>query len=1214
MVSVNHTNGWNYSHQLNSNHNSNNNSNKNNNNHSKNDCKRNMNNRSRNYNKSSLNNSGKSSIVGHKTKVTFSFSDTFDADSLEEDSSDENYEWNTSNYKNVCNSRSDYNKNATSETNDSKRLDIGNSGLRTIPEVVLQSIEDVEELLAGQNKLQEIGLQALAQFSQLQILRLPGNGFSSFPLSLLSITSLTVLDLADNSIDKLPDEISQLINLQELRIDRNVVTELPNNLRYLRNLKSLQASQNQLRRLPQFMIRMKTMGLVDMYAPKPPCNKLTDSNSSKQNLNNQQQQQNQQQKFHQDNRTQSSPPLTKVSLRANHLRGNIILGNYGNLTQLDVSENEIEILDLCALGQLESLQCCRNKLTELIVNGSHLTSLIAGNNELKKLSIVPVPSKLRHLDVSFNSLVELPQWLNGCNQLRTLFANNNQLRVLPDHLFCSELNTLHTLQLSYNNLQTIPAMPRRKLQLQELFLQCNELLELSDNFFFACENLVLLNVSSNKLSSFPITDNTAAQLERLYATKNDLTDRIWDTLVCFKNLRIFHAAYNKLTTLPDECVRNWAELEELVLSGNNLQHLPDFLSYLTHLKVLRVHSNRLQTTPALSKTSTLRVLDLAHNQLDKINLVALVPKKLQFLDLSCNVQLQVDPKQLQVCRSQRPMSLIDVSGKNRSSLPTSPDSLNENMDYEPPWKVGFSEAAGNSSKLYISQLRLPNFCNIEGLFGMFDGEVNNTVPSLLVKCIPKLLLEERTVKETAGEYMKYTLLSAHRELKHHGQKYGVCATLCHISRDKTNNDCVSSAVQGRKFVLRIASVGEASAYLIRKNGYVKLTPGNSKRKIGSSASFPVIVPDPEISEVTLGDQDDYLIIANKKLWEIVEIEIAIKEIKCEENVILAAKRIQDIAQSFGAEENLSLILVKFNNLGTDVDFLIRELRQTVRKKSTGIMSNFCKCGCCCEPNNSCCHSPGSVQFIRQFSGRSDRSSPSGQSDQAGSELISNMPKSKFDTISTKTNKTNNPNRNIKNGIARAVRARIEEEHEMDDNDSALSEEQFKCWEYMLEQNTHILFDKELNTISKGLTKNRSYDKSSSIINLNNGSQSNLSKASSNKVLSASSPQLLYNDPKLITGSVPYQYNSNSFLSKHFGSARSFQPPPPTFFKSSKGLTSGRLPPIGAGANAAYFGSLQRLMPYNLEYDFAAMHERHSEEDLDHENRMRQYWGVATTEL
>lgn len=87
----------------------------------------------------------------------------------------------------------------------------------------------------------------------------------------------------------------------------------------------------------------------------------------------------------------------------------------------------------------------------------------------------------------------------------------------------------------------------------------------------------------------------------------------------------------------------------------------------------------------------IQVLDLSHNQLDRVSLATLAPPQLQFLDLSCNSRLHVDPRQFSVYRSQRPgsLSLVDVSGLNRSSLPTSPL-----RPPSTPWAVGFSETPG----------------------------------------------------------------------------------------------------------------------------------------------------------------------------------------------------------------------------------------------------------------------------------------------------------------------------------------------------------------------------------------------------------------------------------------------------------------------------------------------------------------------------------------
>lgn len=197
----------------------------------------------------------------------------------------------------------------------------------------------------------------------------------------------------------------------------------------------------------------------------------------------------------------------------------------------------------------------------------------------------------------------------------------------------------------------------------------------------------------------------------------------------------------------------------------------------------------------------------------------------------------------------------------------------------------------------------------------------------------------------------------------------------------------------------------------------------------------------------------------------------------------------------------------------------------------------------------------------------------------------------------------------------------------------MSEEQYKCWEYMLEQNTQLLFDKELNTISKAFANRRP-----SLVNAVSGaggavSTTNLSRTQL-KALSISSPQLQALHERFNKQPVATEYNQTHqptnvpFLSKHFGSARSFHPQPALSTSTSTnglfrtmrfnrgGVGGGSSAGIQGGPNAAYFGSLQRLMPYNLEYDFALMQERDvgDMEGLEADDRMGQYWGVATTEL
>lgn len=89
-------------------------------------------------------------------------------------------------------------------------IDIAGSGLQAIPDVVLQSMQHADELRAGQNQLQAIGLRTIAELARLRVLRLSSNGFVEFPGALLTMQALRVLDLGDNGIGALPADVWRL--------------------------------------------------------------------------------------------------------------------------------------------------------------------------------------------------------------------------------------------------------------------------------------------------------------------------------------------------------------------------------------------------------------------------------------------------------------------------------------------------------------------------------------------------------------------------------------------------------------------------------------------------------------------------------------------------------------------------------------------------------------------------------------------------------------------------------------------------------------------------------------------------------------------------------------------------------------------------------------------------------------------------------------------
>ncbi|XP_032591651.2 protein phosphatase PHLPP-like protein [Drosophila grimshawi] len=901
-----------------------------------------------------------------------------------------------------------------------------------------------------------------------------------------------------------------------------------------------------------------------------------------------------------------SPPLKKLSLKGNQLCGSILIGNYNYLTQLEVCENEMEVLDLSTLAQLETLKCSRNKLIELIINGTNLQTLVADHNCLQSISISKtVPLKLLHIDISDNYFSTLPQWIGGCVALSTLAAPHNHLSHIKELLRNYRISCLRSLNLSYNALQQLDYLPEAFCSVTQLQLQSNELQRLPENFFTVTNSqLSALNASCNRLSQLPrYEQNNNAALEELCLTGNQLNDNIFEPLLHAGRLKVLRLAHNRIGVLPAECVRNWPELEVLVLSGNMLQQLPDQVASLSQLKVLRCCNNLLLSTPQLAKLNKLKILDLAHNHLDRINLLSLVPSRnLKYLDLSGNQQLQVDEQQLKVCQtqSQRVWSLVDVSGNNRAALPTSTRRPPVEFNKSPyktkaiPWSLGFAESPGNLRKLLVSQLRAGHYNNTdEALFGMFESESDVRLAQRMTQLVPSLLKQEQTLKESPlNDYLKYTLLSAQRQC-------GGClssATLFHLLRQPAK----VRALKSKRYVLRLVHIGYFDAYLVRRTTHLRLTESESHCDSHKRAQTQTL-PDPQLLEITLSNDDEYLVLGNDQLWSVMDIGRAAREIRKEENALLAAKRLLEIAQSFGATANLSVIVIRFSHLSTDVDHLIRELKQSVRKKPALISPQpphlSVSKRTCCDRSNACRHRNLEQELLV------GRSSPSGQSNP---ELLKKeFVESEVSTVA-------------KDEFILAHARVLQEEQQLemlDETESVLSEEQFKCWEYMLEQNTQLLFDKELNTISKSFSKQRLPAANLTAADCND-LKSSLIRNVTNKFISSSTPQL----PQPLGA---YQ-QMKQLPTEHFGSMRSFQQSPSYGYNLFDAKARDAYAKLGGGPHAAYFGSLQRRMPCNLEYDFTVTQERDhnilDEEELDedgyneHESRMRKYWGVATTEL
>lgn len=68
----------------------------------------------------------------------------------------------------------------------------------------------------------------------------------------------------------------------------------------------------------------------------------------------------------------------------------------------------------------------------------------------------------------------------------------------------------------------------------------------------------------------------------------------------------------------------------------------------------------------------------------------------------------------------------------------------------------------------------------------------------------------------------------------------------------------------------------------------------------------------------------------------MSIEEAVAEVRSVSNPVLAAKRLQDLAQSYNCENSLSVIVLRFQNLSDDFDLLTKEMQLTMRSNKVSI--------------------------------------------------------------------------------------------------------------------------------------------------------------------------------------------------------------------------------------------------------------------------------------
>lgn len=298
-----------------------------------------------------------------------------------------------------------------------------------------------------------------------------------------------------------------------------------------------------------------------------------------------------------------------------------------NLRSLKITSHAITQLppELFTIATLKQLDVSHNDITVLpvIAANNHLESLaLAGNNIEQVTSNVLNLHQLQYLDLSHNKFTSLGQTLFSMDNLLTLDIKGNQIvEVVP----VSAASTLQSLELSNNSLTQIPAELLQLNNLQSLILSANDLTSLPENIANNA-SLKILQLDNNKLTSLPVAVFNALSLQNLVARHNqisalpvgvvnssleemNLSSNLFveapAELAAFTGLKVADFSNNRIDILGQQWKQS-TSLEQLLLGSNQFKALTaDMLNNLpASLTLLSLSKNRLVgELPAFAKVN-----------------------------------------------------------------------------------------------------------------------------------------------------------------------------------------------------------------------------------------------------------------------------------------------------------------------------------------------------------------------------------------------------------------------------------------------------------------------------------------------------------------------------------------------------------------------------------------------------------------------------------
>lgn len=772
-----------------------------------------------------------------------------------------------------------------------KEVDIRYNNLDSID--VIAKLPKVEQISADHNSVSVCE----SEFTKIRVLRLNSNPVTKFEI-LNPVPTLTTLILSNAKLAHIPDAaFDKMPNLVKLVLDKNHFVSLPSHVGKLRMLEHFSIARNALSSLPAEIGCLTELRFLDVRQnnlKKLPmeiwwASKLETLNISSNVLDN----------FPKPGSRPPQvpgdipPPITQGPLNSTPGNGsqNSSFEELGSLEGFAARRPSQASGGLLSVGgsPVPGSNDRKPSVVSVYGKGGRKTSVVSRSASQNSLGTVTPASTIGRKDSGVSA--KLINTFAG--SLKNLYLADNQL---DDDVFdeITLLGELRILNLSYNDIND---MPQRSLkswpQLVELYLSGNELTSLPSDDFEEFSLLQVLHINGNKFQTLPAELGKAHRLAVLDCGSNSLK-------------------YN-VSNWPYDWNWNWnTNLKYLNLSGNK----------------------RLEIKPSLPGGAGGR---------DGRDLT----------DFSALQHLRI-------------LGLMDVT----LTIPTIPDQTEDRRvrtsgSLAGQLAYGMADTLGRNEHLSIIDMVVPRFnsTETETLLGMFDGQALSSGGSKIAKYLhenfghifsDELRKLNPGLHETPVDALRRAFLSLNKDLAtaatQHTEERSLLshrgsAAPAVLSQADLHSGGVATVMFLQQSELYVANVGDAQAMLIHSEGGHRIltrkhdpAEPNERQRIRDAGGWvsrqgklndilevsrafgyvqimPAVQAAPHITQVTIKEQDEMILIASKELWEYLSPELVVDVARYERGDLMrAAQRLRDLAIAFGASGKLMVMMIGVSDL------------------------------------------------------------------------------------------------------------------------------------------------------------------------------------------------------------------------------------------------------------------------------------------------------------